>query len=187
MPQIRWLLVAWVCFAASAVRADADTAVSPRARAPCGLARSSDGNGVLPLLAHADFRAYQRLLRSQIASVDRAQKCLAAAGRPEHYRRRRIGGFVGIGVGGVAVATTLALVVAVLGPPLPHSGPSGEFSAPQRVLLPLSFALGSAVMAAGLWALGSANDGHHYREPMEALTRERHRLVETLADARRTR
>lgn len=78
-------------------------------------------------------------------------------------------------------------MIGVVGPPLPHGGEPGEFNATQRVALPLSFAVGSAIALTGLWAISSANRDHRYREEVALLSQQEELLRLAVKQARRER
>jgi hypothetical protein len=134
-----------------------------------------------------DWLSYEQTLRLRLQTVRDEREQLVYVGRPEYFYRRRVGGYVGLGAGAVILGTTIAIMMSAVGSIGPHTGPAHEFSRGERVGYPLGAAFGTAVLATGLWALATKDQGNPHRARIDAMALEQHAIRAELKRARRLR
>jgi hypothetical protein len=142
-----------------------------------------------PLLQHVDpMIAHEQTLRSRLDYLREEQVRLTRLGRPEHFYRRRLGGWLGLGLGlGSVVAVWAVWTVDAGGGFGPHSGESEPSSRNARISYATGLCLGIVSAGTGIWALKTANQENPYREQVAAMALEQRDVTRALKEARRER
>jgi Mn2+/Fe2+ NRAMP family transporter len=94
-----------------------------------------------------------------------------------------VGGLVGVGIGGSALATVFVLV---LSPGFgPHSETERTFSTAEQLAYPIAATFGAAVLGVGLWALATSGSPNPHQPRIDALREEYEQLTRDYKQERR--
>lgn len=125
-------------------------------------------------------------LKVRLRELAVERKELLRAGRPDHYLRRKVGGFVGLGVGAVAMVLATTAYFAIVGPPGPHSSSDDEdVSTRAGAAIVSTLLFGGAVMGVGLWALATAGHPNPHQPRIDVLEQEYERVHRQIRSAPR--